>query len=174
VLSRSVTRLTGGLDAWPFDRFASLLRLFDVLLLAPLPLLAYAVARRLGGEEQAGVAAAAFPLAIPELSHFGGIVNNDDLLILLFGVCTLLLVGVMTGDLTVRTAVLTGVAGASPCSRRGSRSCPGGPAGVPHLPARRGNGRSIAGRLGIVTVTAFAFGGWWLRNLVVYGTLQPT
>lgn len=177
VLSRSVTRVTGGLDAWPFDRFASLLRLVDVLLLAPLPLLAYAVARRLGAVEQAGVAAAAFPLAIPELSHFGGIVNNDDLLILLFGVCTLLLTRVMTGDLTVRTAVLTGVAGGLALFTKGFALVFPAWALLAYLasPTRRGNGRLIAGRLGIVGVTAFAFGGWWwLRNLVVYGTLQPT
>lgn len=177
VLSRSVTRVTGGLDAWPFDRFVSLLRLFDVLLLAPLPLLAYAVARRLGAEEHAGVAAAAFLLAIPELSHFGGIVNNDDLLILLFGVCTLLLARVMTGDLTVWTAVLTGAAGGLALFTKGFALVFPVWTLLAYLvsPARRGNGRLIAGRLGIVGVTAFAFGGWWwLRNLVVFGTLQPT
>ena len=177
MLSRSVTRVTGGLDAWPFDRFVSLLRLFDVLLLAPLPLLAYAVARRLGAAEHAGVAAAAFLLAIPELSHFGGIVNNDDLLILLFGVCTLLLARVMTGDLTAWTAVLTGAAGGLALFTKGFALVFPVWALLAYLvsPARRGNGRLIAGRLGIVGVTAFAFGGWWwLRNLVVYGTVQPT
>ena len=172
-----MTSHTGGLVAWPFDRFVSLLRLLDVVFLAPLPLLAYAVTRRFGAAEAAGVGAAAFCLAVPELSHFGGIVNNDDLLILLFGILTLLLARVMTGDLSLGTAVITGVVGGLAMLTKGFALVFPAWALLSYIvsTARRGNGRRTSERLALVGATSLVFGGWWwVRNVFVYGTVQPT
>ena len=62
----------------------SLLRWWNVLFAAALPLLLWAVARRLRLPDPLPVVAALVPLAIPELTHTESAVNNDNLLVLLF------------------------------------------------------------------------------------------
>jgi small subunit ribosomal protein S36 len=79
------------------DRELGLLRLANVLMVAPLPLLAWATARRLGMDDRAGTVAALLPLGLPQLTHIGAALNNDNLLTLLGGVLTVLVVGVARG-----------------------------------------------------------------------------
>ena len=64
-VSRAIVSATGGLGAWPFDRYVGLLRLVDAFLMAPLPLLAFATSRRLGYPEDTGIAASISTAAIP-------------------------------------------------------------------------------------------------------------
>ncbi|MGH3440852.1 MAG: glycosyltransferase family 39 protein, partial [Nitriliruptorales bacterium] len=109
VLSAVVEVFAGPLD---FLQSVWLMRLVSVAMVAPLPFLAWATARRIGAPPVAAVAAAAVPLAIPQLTHIGAAVNNDNLLTLAFGVLTLLLVAVWDGDVRPRLAVVVGAVGA--------------------------------------------------------------
>ncbi|SNQ51521.1 conserved membrane hypothetical protein [Frankia canadensis] len=92
-----------------WDEIIGILRLVSVAMVAPLPLLAWAGAHRLSdGNRVAGICAALVPLAIPELSHIGSSVNNDNLLVLTAGLATVAIVYVLRGDTSLRTAAWTG------------------------------------------------------------------
>ncbi|WP_462183682.1 DUF2142 domain-containing protein, partial [Frankia sp. AgKG'84/4] len=92
-----------------WDEIIGILRLISVLMVAPLPLLAWAGANRLSdGSRVAGICAALVPLAVPELAHIGSSVNNDNLLVLTGGLTTVAVVHVLRGDTTPRTSIYTG------------------------------------------------------------------
>ncbi len=91
------------------DQELGMLRLANVLLVAPLPLLAWAAVVRLGGDRRAGIVAALLPLGLPQLLHIGAAVNNDNLLLLLGGVLSVLLIGVARGRRSRRTDIAVGV-----------------------------------------------------------------
>jgi len=170
-----VLRVMPGSQSWPYDRTVEVLRLLSVLLLTPLPLLAWAAARRLTDSTSVQKAAAAVPLAIPGLARVGGSVNNDNLLILAVAALTVALLRVATGDLTRRTGVYTGLIAALALLAKGFglvlpvavlaayavgwRQRRGPPPWQPAALAL-----SVAGVLG---------GSWWLANLLRFGVLQP-
>ncbi len=172
-----------GSGDWPFDRTVGVLRLLSILLMAPLPLLAWATARRLGAGASVATAAAALPLSVPQLQRVGGTVTNDSLYTLAFAAAVLVLVPVARGDLRRRTAVLVGVVVGLALLGKGFAL-----ALVPtivavhlagHLAHRRDGtapgGRSAWWQSGLLSlVVAFVVGGWWwLRNLVVFDSIQP-
>ena len=103
--------LPGGGDGDDFrwDVTIGVLRLMSALMVAPLPLLAWAGAHRLsGGNRFAAASAALVPLAIPQLTHIGSSVNNDNLLVLTGGLATVTIIYVLRGDTSLRTAAWTG------------------------------------------------------------------
>lgn len=91
-----------------FDLIIGLLRLMSVLMVAPLPLLAWACADRLTESRAAGRVAALVPLGIPMLTHVGASVNNDALLVLTGSLATLAICYVLRGDTSLRTGLWTG------------------------------------------------------------------
>jgi small subunit ribosomal protein S36 len=91
------------------DRELALLRLANVALIAPLPLLAWWAAKRFGLDDDTGAVAAVAVLAVPMLSHIGSTLNNDNLLTLLASVLIALLAGVVRGDRSLRTGALVGL-----------------------------------------------------------------
>ena len=91
------------------DRELALLRLANVVLITPLPLLAWWAARRFRSSDTVAVTAAVLVLAVPMLTHIGSTLNNDNLLTLLAAVAAALLTGVVRGDRSLRTAVAVGV-----------------------------------------------------------------
>jgi small subunit ribosomal protein S36 len=91
-----------------FDLVIGLLRLMSVLMVAPLPLLAWACADRLTESRAAGRVAALVPLGIPMLTHIGASVNNDALLVLTGSLATLAICYVLRGDTSLRTGLWTG------------------------------------------------------------------
>jgi small subunit ribosomal protein S36 len=95
-------------EAPSLDREVALLRLANVLLLAPLPLLAWATARRAGASAPVAELAAVGPLALPMLAATGATVGNDALLVVLGAGVAVLLAGVAAGDARVRTGVAIG------------------------------------------------------------------
>lgn len=176
----------------PLDRSVWQLRLLDVLLLLPLPLLAADIARRYTSSRTVVLVAAAGVLAVPQLTHVGATVSNDPLMILLGSLTLAGAARLATGDRRWTTVVLTGVAAglalftkgfAVPLvpavalavllpvmravrARRRERDVNGGHA--PDSPT------SAAGRAAVVAGLALVFGGWWwIRNVVAYGTPQP-
>ncbi|MGF7233930.1 MAG: DUF2142 domain-containing protein [Frankia sp.] len=180
-------------DSLRWDVTIGLMRLMTVLMVAPLPLLAWATARRLTGDETASTVAALMPLAVPEICHIGSVVSNDSLTMTLGGLATLVIAYILRGDLSKRTAAWLGVsvglglftktlaivmvpmalAAFFLAWRRARRdevaaaAAADGPAGsrvrVP-LP-----------QLAIASVLAVATGAWWeIVSIVRYHTFQPT
>ncbi len=99
----------GGAAGWRWDIAVSTMRLLSALLIVWLPLLSWATAWRISGSRLAGIAASVFPLAVPELTHVGATVNNDNL-VTLAGAATLLGVTcAMRGDRSKLTALWTGL-----------------------------------------------------------------
>ncbi|MBL7488620.1 DUF2142 domain-containing protein [Frankia sp. AgB1.9] len=91
-----------------FDLVIGLLRLMSVLMVAPLPLVAWACADRLTESRAAARVAALVPLGIPMLTHVGSSVNNDALLVLTGSLATLAICFVLRGDTSIRTGLWTG------------------------------------------------------------------
>lgn len=157
----------------PFPWVIGILRLYSVACLVLLPLLAFATARRLGLAGTICTAAAAVPLAIPQLAHIGSSVTNDSLLIGTLSLLTVALTFVATGDLTKRTAVYVGLIAAAALFTKAFAL-----AAVPWIVVAYGialyrtRSRLAIGGL-IVAGATSALGGWWyVVNVVRYGKLQ--
>lgn len=84
----------------------AILRLVNALLLLVVPWAGWAAARRFGADRHAALAAAALAVMVPQMTHIGSVVNNDNLLVALGAVLTVLLAGVAHGDRRPRTLVL--------------------------------------------------------------------
>jgi hypothetical protein len=169
----------GVLDAIPmsshlaWDQTVGLLRLLDVLFLLPLPLICWAIVRRFAREPVA-IAAAFAPLLLPALERLGGSVNNDDLLILLTSVFLLQVVKVLDGDLRPRVAVTMGTFMTLALLTKGFALVLPPIAVLTYLVAwRRSRGEFPSRQVSIVVVAGAIGGIWWLRNLLVYKTVQP-
>ncbi|OAA24415.1 Dolichyl-phosphate-mannose-protein mannosyltransferase [Frankia sp. EI5c] len=98
-----------GAEGWTYDQQVLALRLLNILIVAPLPLLAWAAARRFGLPGPLATAAAALPLAVPGFTRVGATFNNDGILILATGALAVVLAGVLRGDLRRRTAAWAGL-----------------------------------------------------------------
>jgi hypothetical protein len=143
-------------------------------MVAPVPLLCWATARRLTGNDTVAVLAAVVPVTMPGLTRLAGSVNNDNLLILLGSVLLYLLARVVTGDLSVRTGIWVGLTAALALLTKGFAL-----AFPPVIAAAYGiawlRRRTVAWRPALVAglLTAAVGGWWWVRNLVLYDAVQP-
>lgn len=171
----TVGAVVPGASEWSFDQVVGFLRLFGALLVLPLPLVAYATAQRLGATRPVAVAAAVFPLGIPQLTHIGASVNNDQLLVVLLAAATLPLLAAAEGDTRLRTAAAAGaLAGLALLTKGFALFAPVWLAAAYGVGALRGGGRRSMGAGTLAIVLATAVGGWWwIRNLVVFHTVQP-
>jgi hypothetical protein len=159
------------------DRELGLLRLANVLLVLPLPLLAWAGVRRIGGSDRAGTVAALLPLGLPQLLHIVASVNNDNLLIPLGGVLAVLLAGVARGLRAWRTdlavAVVLGLALLTKAFA--AMFVPG--IVVAYALCAWTTGRRRPAAVGLVrvgVVSAVLGGWWWIGNLIREGQVAPT
>ena len=174
LVEAGVLRLPGVSDL-PYDRQVALLRWTSLLMLAPLPLLIWATGRRLlGPDSRAPALAAVVPATMPGLSRLGGSVNNDDLLILIVAILTLVLAGVIRGDLRRRTGALVGLLlGLALLTKGLALVLP------PFVAAAYGvawlrHRRSALVPLALAAVISAGVGGWWwVRNVVLFGSVQP-
>ena len=167
-----------GASHWSYDRLVEWMRILTALMAAAIPLLTWAICRRLGASEVVGVTAAALTLAVPGLTRVTGMVSNDPFMVLTATGLLLALVHVATGDLSRRTAALVGGLTAAALLTKGF--------GLP-LPllvvgayvvvaARRppDERRQALGALGTALGIGFVFGGlWWVRNRISFGAIQP-
>ena len=150
------------------------LRLINVLLLAPLTLLVYAAAKRALGSGPAASASAVAVLAIPQVARNGASVENDNLLVLLLAALTVLTTFVLTGDTSRRTALGIGLLGALALLTKGlSLFLPLYLAVVYAYALSRYGRRAVLPALIALAVAGFGSGWWWLRNIVVFGVIQP-
>jgi hypothetical protein len=152
------------------------LRMLDVVLLLPLPFLTWATVRRVTRSPRTAVVGVLALFAVPQLAQIGSSVTNDAPVILLGGVIAWLAARALTGDHRWRIAIWLGVAVAAVCSVKGT--------GLPTVPfvavalLVAGHGQlSWGARIGRTAVAgaivAVLGSWWWLRNLVLFGTLQP-
>jgi 4-amino-4-deoxy-L-arabinose transferase-like glycosyltransferase len=165
-----------GSSDWAFDQVVGFLRICNALLLVPIPWIVYRTLRRIGGSPHAALTASIVPLAVPQLAHIGGSVNNDNLLVLLAAIVTSLGARIAMGDLTGRTAVLTGLIGGMALLTKGfALFIPPWIAITYIAAARTTRNRSSAMSRGMLTlgVMTLVGGWWWIRNVVELGTLQP-
>jgi hypothetical protein len=165
-----------GPDVGSFMQEVSLLRWVNLLMLAPLPALAWATARRLRLAHWLSVVVAALPLALPSLTAIGPVVGNDAMLILGFSLLTWLLARVVTGDNSVRTALAVGVVGTMALLTKGFAFLVPPWVVFAYVVAWRRHGPATSWRRPAALaagVTVVAGGSWWLRNLVVQGAVQP-
>lgn len=162
-------------DLLRYDAQAWALRVFGVLLMVPLPLLAALAVRRLGGSGAAMSAAALVLLCIPQLAASSAGINNDGLLNAAAALVILGTVFVATGDLRLRVAGLLGlVLGLALFTKAWALLLVPFVAAAYLIAGWRGK-RWRAALLGLaVAGLVSAWGGWWwLANLAKYGTLQP-
>ncbi|HUR48606.1 MAG TPA: DUF2142 domain-containing protein [Acidimicrobiales bacterium] len=162
-------------DELAFDQEVGILRLFDALMVLPLPLLAWLTARRLGAGWNVGLAASAAMLAVPQLHHIGASVTNDGLLNLLIALTTLLVARIATGDRSWRVAALVGVvSGLALLTKAFALFLPIWILLAFAVAVKHGwKWRAAAPRAGVALALAFVVGGWWwARNLLVFGQLQ--
>jgi 4-amino-4-deoxy-L-arabinose transferase-like glycosyltransferase len=171
-VAAGVLHVTGTAEA-RWDHQLLVLRLFDVALLLPLPLLTAAAARRLSGSRAVALVAASFTLFVPQAGHILGSVTNDALVTLSGAAIGYLCVRVLTGDLRLRTAAGLGVVVGVGLLTKVMAAFALPVVGAAYLLAAGPRARRLAGLL-VAGATAFAVGGWWwLRNLLVLGTVQP-
>jgi 4-amino-4-deoxy-L-arabinose transferase-like glycosyltransferase len=176
VLAAGVLDVVPGAASLAWDQTVGLLRLLDVVFLLPLPYLCWAIVRRFS-RPRIAVAAAFAPILLPALERLGGSVNNDDLLILLTSIFMLQIGKVLTGDLRRRVAVAMGVSLTLALLTKGFALVLPPVAVLAYVVAwqraRRARGLFPWPQVAIVVVAGAIGGLWWLRNLVVYNTVQP-
>ena len=171
-----------------------LMRLLSVVLALPLPILCWATAKRLLGvgrtdetatgrspasPEAWAVLAALVPLSVPGLVRNLSSVSNDVLLVVATSVFLYAITRVLTGDLTMRTSILVSASLAVALLSKGFALVLPLVAFVAYTWAvsrgRPGAGRVVR-RLArpalVVGVGAVVGELWWLRNLLLYGTVQ--
>lgn len=173
-LTAGILRAIPGSSGWPYDRWVALLRYFSILMVAPLPILAWATVKTLVGDGPAAVTASVLPLSVPNLARLGGSANNDNLLILLAGCLMLVLAKVIAGDLRRRTGLLAGLFAGLACLTKGFGLVPVVAVGAAYVVAwLRQRRPPWAALCWAAALTAAVGAWWWVRNLVLYGTIQP-
>jgi 4-amino-4-deoxy-L-arabinose transferase-like glycosyltransferase len=159
-----------------WDHAVVLLRLLDVVLVAPLPLLAWATVRRVTRSPRAGVVGALAVFVVPQVAQIGSSLSNDAPVMLLGASIVYAGSRLLTGDLRWRTLVALGLLMGTAAATKGT-ALPLVPfvavvalfsgVGVLAWPVRVLR-LAVAGAL-----TLAVSGWWWIHNVLVYGTLQP-
>ena len=179
-----VSHLAWDLQVW-------IMRLVSVIMMLPLPILCWATTRRLlagersppdapsGIASQAPILAAVIPLTIPNLIRDGSAVTNDTLLILTTSVLLYLLSRVLTGDLSLRTALGVAVSLAAALFTKGLALVLPPVVLVAYLIGAcryherlSERWRAVWAPLIVAGIGAAAGSLWWIRNIVDYGTVQ--
>lgn len=156
-----------------------LYRLVNILLVVPLPLLSYVIARRVTASPSLQAAAAVFPLCLPALSFRNGpMVNNDNLTVLIGALVVLLLLQTIQDGLEWRRTLGVGLLVGLGALTKGTMLIFAPVVAVAYLLriAREEEERWLGtAHLGAAGLLGALSGGWWyLRNVMRYGEIQPS
>lgn len=165
-----------GADDWAWDDAGWFLRLLSVAMVAAAVPFVAGTARRVSGSEVVGVVACASLLLIPQFAHIAGTITNDSLQFLLVTILVYLCARGLTGDASVRNSVLLAVVAGLALLVKGLTLAvaPLVVAAVLVAHWRSGPKRLALHLLGVGAGTLAVGGWWWVRNLLVFGTVQPT
>lgn len=169
-----VVELSGALD-WSWDGQLLLLRLFSIMLTLPLvPSLAY-TARCVGLSRGGSLIAAGLLFAVPQLAFTSGTLSNDSLAIGVGALTMAVCAYVMFVRASWRGVILSGVLLGLGLWSKGTFIPMGLVVFLSFVLGREaGSTRQrllkgvSAGGVGVLVG-----GGWWIRNLVVFHSLQP-
>lgn len=162
-----------------FDQEILLWRMLSALMVAPLPLFVFAVARLLTPDRWAQLGAVVLSVAIPGLViRNGPMINNDNLMLLLASVVLLLLLRVAREEAAWSASTGVGVATGLAMLTKGFGLLLLVVVGLLYaLAVWRRRARAWRVPLGqglLAGGTALIIGGWWwLRNIFVYGAIRP-
>ncbi len=164
-----------GVAQLPYDQQIAMLRVLSILMMMPLPLLAWAMTRTWAGDGPIALAAGAMPLTLPNLARSGATFNNDNLAILLTSLILLLVARVVAGDLSRRTGVLLGLLMTGALLTKAFALVLPPVVLLAYLVAWRRFRRSLPWRPALLALLIGGIPGglWWLHNLVSYGAVQP-
>lgn len=159
------------LDLWAY-------RLISVFAVAALPVTFFLIASELTANRWISMATAVVPLTIPGITlRVGPMINTDALLIFLTSISVLLAIRVAKGDLTKRTGIGIGLATGLAALTKGHALLVIPVIAVAYLIALyrdRLSAREWLQSLALSGGISLLVGGWWwIRNLVLYGALQP-
>ncbi len=162
---------------WSYDSYLLLLRFFTALPMLCVGPLIYATAKRLHQSHAVCLTAAILPFAIPQLTYDSGVITNDTLLIVAGAAFAYLAARIVTRDFSVRTGVWLGIViGLALLMKAwGLLLMPTaaflyGALWLRTAASRREIWRSCRS----AAVVALGVGGWWwVRNVIVYGEIQP-
>jgi 4-amino-4-deoxy-L-arabinose transferase-like glycosyltransferase len=153
-------------------------RLVSVVVTALLPLIFYLVASELTTNQWVRLASAVLPLSIPGITlRDGAMINTDALLMLLTSISVLMSIRVAKDDLSLRTAIFLGMATGLACLTKGHALLV-----IPVLIVaysisairrRRVTRQWLHSVMVSGGITLTLGGWWWIRNLVLYGAIQP-
>ena len=157
----------------------AVLRLVNAAMVVLLPLAAWATAHRLGARRATAVTAAALVLTVPQLSHIGSTINNDNLLTALASALAVLLAGVVRGDRRARTAALVAVVAGLALLTKAFAFLLLPWIAVAYLVAARRRARPLDVRTvatGVAAgIGALVVGGWWwVGNRLRTGSFAPS
>jgi hypothetical protein len=155
---------------WDVDLYA--LRLMNVAILGTLPLVVWAAVRRVTRSPRTALVAAASLLLIPQVGFIGSSVTNDTPVIILGAVVVWLVCRVLTGDRSVVTLVALALAASAAVAFKATALplVPFAVIGV--VVAGSGWTRWLRGAV-VLVVPVVTTSWWWVRNVLVFHTLQP-
>lgn len=155
---------------WDLDLYA--MRLVNVAILGTLPLVVWAAVRRVTRSPRTALVAAASLFLIPQVGFIGTSATNDTPVIILGAVVVWLVCRIWTGDRSWATVAWLAVATSAAVSFKAT-ALPLVPfAVVAVVLAARGRGRWLRGAI-VLVVPVLATSWWWVRNVLVFHTLQP-
>ncbi|WP_182353706.1 DUF2142 domain-containing protein [Flaviflexus huanghaiensis] len=164
-----------GADSWQWDGQLLALRILSALMVMWVVPSAIATARTLGLGRRVSLAAGAAVFAVPQLAHTGSAVTNDSLFILSGALLTMACAKVLTRTPAARDVLLVGALLGLGLWTKATFIPFGLVVGFSFLFSHGAMPRTrkavYAGAAGIVGLLIGGY--WWVRNLVLYGTIQP-
>lgn len=175
LLAGKLIALAGAVN-WHWDQALLLVRLIGAPVGAAVVWLAWSTVSTLTRSRRTGIVAAAVVFVVPGFAQMVGVANNDTLAILLGAVMAWLSVKVLTGDRRPGVLVALGIAFGLAGLAKGTMIAYG-PLIALAILFGRNHPPTWPRRLWQTAwplLISLAFGQWWwLRNLALFGTLQP-
>ena len=161
----------------PLDQEWHVLRLFSILLMTPVPFLAWSAARGLGAGDPAGVFAVLLVVAVPQVVHIGSTINNDNLVVVLAALTATGVARVLRGSSGLGLATVVGLSAGAALATKANAVVLVPWVGLAYLVQwLRGSSRvrTVKAAVTALGCAAMVGGAWPLRNLVRHGELFPS